>query len=234
MKSLLARTVFLDELEREIAQHAAVRHSFLQRFSQEHLTVQQIQTFGLQHYQLVKVFLTHMTNLVARMPESSAVTTLRGVFADEFGQYTLFRSHVHLYRQFLRALGLQDEDWGRVEWLEETRNFVSGHLRLTQEGDVVMALGAIGPGHEYSIPLMFDYLVNGLRRSTTLTERDLEYFTMHIEEDKDHAAAFRRLIAEVAQTETERDRVRQGALFSLELRRRFWDGCHAAVFGGTP
>ncbi|MBI4206480.1 MAG: iron-containing redox enzyme family protein [Betaproteobacteria bacterium] len=221
----------MDELERHIAQHPAVRHPFLQRFSRERLALHRIQSYGLQHYQLVKVFLTYMTNLVARIPDSSAATILRGVFEDEFGQYTVFRSHVHLYQNFLRALGLQDEDWGRIQWREETRNFVSGHLKLTQDGDVLMALGAIGPGHEYSIPLMFDYLLKGLRHNTALSDRELEYFAMHIEEDKDHAVAFRRLIAEVAQTAMARDRVRQGALFSLELRRRFWDGCHAAVFG---
>lgn len=234
MSAVRTQPDFLDELEHEIARHPAVRHPFLERFSRERLTLQQVQAFGLQHYQLVKVFLTYMTNLVARLPESSAATTLRGVFEDEFGQYTLFRSHVHLYRDFLRALGLRDEDWGRIAWRVETRDYIRGHLTLTQEGDVLMALGAIGPGHEYSIPLMFDYLLTGLRHNTTLTERELEYFAMHIEEDKDHAVAFRQLIAEVAQTEAERDRVRRGALFSLELRRRFWDGCHAAVFGRTP
>ncbi|MBI2403565.1 MAG: iron-containing redox enzyme family protein [Gemmatimonadetes bacterium] len=234
MNSLLEATDFLDELEREIALHPAVRHPFLQRFSRERLTLPQIQTYGLQHYQLVRVFLTYMTNLVARMPGSWAGTVLRSVFEDEFGQYTLFRSHVHLYQNFLRALGLHDEEWGRVEWLEETRNFIDGHLKLTQDGDVLMALGAIGPGHEYSIPLMFDSLLKGLRHSTALTERDLEYFVMHIEEDRDHAVAFRRLIAPAAGTQTEKDRVRRGALFSLELRRHFWSGCHAAVFGGTP
>lgn len=233
MNVLLKTTHFLDALESEIAQHAAVRHPFLVRFSQARVALQQIQAYGLQHYQLVRVFLTYMTNLVARMPGSSAGTTLRGIFEDEFGQYTLFRSHVHLYRNFLRGVGLQDEDWGRVAWLAQTRDFIGGHLRLTQEGDLLMALGAIGPGHEYAIPLMFAYLLEGLRRHASLTEPDLEYFAMHIEEDRDHAVAFRQLIAEVAKTGSQRQRIRRGALFSLELRRRFWDGCHTAVFGET-
>lgn len=223
---------FLRSLEGEVAAHPAIHHPFLHRFSAERLTLEQIRAFGLQHYQLVRVFTTYMTQFVARLPKGGA--PLRGVFEDEFGQYTLFRSHVHLYRNFLKALGLQDEEWGGVALRSETRAFIQGHLSLTQEGDVCMALGAIGPGHEFAIPLMFEQLLAGLRRSTTLRESDLEYFSMHIEEDVDHAVAFNELISQVALGDRERALVRQGARASLGLRSLFWDGCSRAVFGGTP
>lgn len=217
------------ELEQEILRHPALSHPFLLGFSQAKPSRPQLQAFGLQHYQLVRVFTTYMTNIIARRPEW--LSGLRAILDDEFGQYTIFRSHVHLYRNFLKALGLRDEDWGKVAWAPETKAFIDGHLELTRSGDVMTALGAIGPGHEFSIPTMFSFLLEGLRRDGALSEDDLEYFVLHIEEDKDHAAAFNALIERWAGGPDDLERVRRGALYSLELRRGFWDGCGRLAFG---
>jgi diaminobutyrate-2-oxoglutarate transaminase/pyrroloquinoline-quinone synthase len=204
-------------------------HPFLRRFSREALRPAQLQAFGLQHYQLVRVFTTYMTHLIARMPDWTAA--LRPVLDDEFGQYTIFRSHVHLYRTFLKALGLKDEDWGRADLAPQTKAFIDAHLQLTREGDILMALGAIGPGHESSIPVMFPFLLEGLRRNSCLSERELEYFTMHIKEDKEHAVAFNTLIQREARGPQALERVAAGAAYSLDLRHKFWDGLEHVVFG---
>ena len=222
--------MFVKALEAEIQQHEAVHHPFLKRFATEPLTLRQIQTFGLQHYQLVKVFVNYMTNLLPKIPDPDAADLFRHVFDDEFGQHTIFRSHPALYRNFLRALGLKDEDWGRVPLLPETSAYIAFHLTLTRENDFLTGLGAIGPGHEFSIPLMFEYLLAGFRRNTSITEDDIEYFTMHIVEDKDHAEIFNTLILRHAQSEDGQRAIRDGVMQCLEARRRFWAGCQRVVF----
>lgn len=215
-------------LDLEIASHPALNHAFLERFSQEPLTLGQLRAFGLQHYQLVRVFTSYMTNLIARRPDWAG--SLRGVLADEFGAHSIFRSHVHLYRNFLKGLGLRDEDWGRVKLEPETKSFIEAHLTLSREGDAIEALGAIGPGHELSIPVMFSFLLEGLRRNTTMTV-ELEYFPLHIAQDKEHAVAFQDLIDRFAPDAGSAARARRGALFSLDLRAHFWSGCERVVFG---
>ncbi len=235
---------FIRELEREILAHEAVRHPFLARFASEPLTIAQIRAFGLQHYQLVKVFTTYMTNVLPKIPDRDAATLFRHVFDDEFGavsgrdasvgQATIFRSHVHLYREFLTALGVRDEEWGRERLLPETDAYIKGHLALTRDADFRVGLGAVGPGHEFSIPTMFRSLVAGLRRNTTLTDEQMCYFTLHIAEDVEHAEVFNALIARHADTEEGRRLIRDGAMRSLKWRTLFWDGLTRAVFGGRP
>jgi len=220
----------LATLEEEIATHQAVHHPFLRRFAAGPLTIEQIRIFGLQHYQLVKVFTTYMTNLLPRLPDRDATQLFRTVFDDEFGQHTIFNSHPALYRNFLKALGLDDADWGRVGLLAETSGFIDYHLELTRSGHFLSALGAIGPGHEYSIPTMFTYLVDGLRRSKLVSEEALNYFTLHILEDKEHAKVFNQLLARYTNDETSRTAIRDGVLRSLEARHRFWSGLQRAVF----
>lgn len=235
---------FIKALEQEILGHEAVRHSFLARFASEPMTVAQIRAFGLQHYQLVKVFTTYMTNLLPKIPDQDAAELFRHVFDDEFGavsgrsaaagQATIFRSHVHLYRDFLSALGVQDEEWGRVKPLPETEAYIKGHLALTRDADFRVGLGAVGPGHEFSIPTMFQSLVAGIRRNTELTDKQVEYFTLHIEEDVEHAEVFNSLIARHAGTEEGRLLIREGAMRSLKWRTLFWDGLARHVFGAGP
>lgn len=190
----------------------------------------QLQAFGLQHYQLVRIFVNYMTNLLPRIPDPEAESLFRVVFNDEFGQYTIFRSHPALYRSFLRTLGLSDGAWGRVTPLPEVSRFIEGHLHLTREGDFLEALGAVGPGHEFSIPMMFPPLVAGIKNNTTLTDGDVEYFTLHIEEDKEHAVVFNRLITKFVGTDEGQARLRRGACFSLSLRKAFWDGLNRTLF----
>jgi len=231
---------FLKELEREIETHEAVHHPFLKRFSSEPLSIAQLQTFGLQHYQLVKVFVNYMTNLLPRIPDRDAAVLFRHVFDDEFGavsgrpatagQATIFRSHPALYRNFLRALGLADEAWGRVRHLPEVSSYIEEHMTMTREEDFRIGLGAIGPGHEFSIPIMFSYLVKAFKNNTSLKDEDIEYFTMHIVEDKDHAEIFNQLILRHAVTQEDQDKVREGVLRSLRSRKAFWNGLERAVF----
>jgi pyrroloquinoline-quinone synthase len=234
---------FITSLEQEILAHEAVRHPFLARFALEPLTVAQVRAFGLQHYQLVKVFTTYMTNLLPKIPDRDAADLFRRVFDDEFGavsgrsaavgQATIFRSHVHLYRDFLSALGVQDEEWGRVKPLAETEAYIKGHLALTRDADFRVGLGAVGPGHEFSIPTMFQSLVAGIRRNTGLDDKQIEYFTLHIEEDVEHAEVFNSLIARHAGTDEGRSLIREGAMRSLKWRTLFWDGLFRHLFGAT-
>ena len=221
----------LTTLEEEIATHPAVHHPFLRRFADGRLTLHQIRLFGLQHYQLVRIFTTYMTNLLPRLPDPDAAKLFRTVFDDEFGQHTIFNSHPALYRTFLKSLGLDDAEWGRVDPLPETSGFIEFHMELTRAGDFRSALGAIGPGHEYSIPIMFTYLVDGLRRSGLVPEETISYFTLHISEDKEHAKVFNELLVRYMTTDESRARVRDGVMKSLQARGCFWNGLHRAVFG---
>lgn len=232
---------FLEALQNEISLHEAVHHPFLKRFAEEPLSLEQVRTFGLQHYQLVKVFLTYMTNLQARIPDLEVKRLFRMVFDDEFGvvphrppavagQSTIFRSHPALYRNFLRALDLPDEAWGRVRLLPETAHYIEKHLEITREHDILVGLGAIGPGHEFSIPIMFGYLVAGLRRNTALEEAEFDYFTLHIVEDQDHAKVFNEVIGRLCPAVEDWEKIRKGVLLSLALRKNFWDGLYRALF----
>ncbi|MBI5197731.1 MAG: hypothetical protein HZA19_03890, partial [Nitrospirae bacterium] len=73
---------FITELQNEIEHHEAVHHPFLRKFATLPLSVEQIQTFGLQHYQLVKIFVNYMAILQPRIPDPSTSALFRKVYED--------------------------------------------------------------------------------------------------------------------------------------------------------
>jgi len=221
---------FLDALETEIREHPALHHPFLRRFAQGGHRRLQHWAFGLQHYQLVRVFTSYLEALLKSIPQPVVRDWIHRVLEDEYARPRSFdRSHSALYRKFLRALGLTEEDWDRAEALPETQAFIDLHIELTSLRHYLVGLGAVGPGHEWAIPTMFTYLVDGLRK-VGVEEEALEYFTLHVAQDVEHGRLLRLAMARYAETPENQQRILEGARASLDARARFWDGLHRAVF----
>lgn len=225
---------FLADLEAEVRAHPALRHPFLLRFAEGGLGRLQLWAFGLQHYQLVRIFTAYLEALLASVPDPTVRDWIHRVLEDEFARPDVYhRSHPALYRRFLRALDLEPRDWESAEPLPETRAFVTRHIELTSLRHYLVGLGAVGPGHEWSIPEMFTYLVDGLRRSG-IPEEALGYFTLHIAQDIEHARLLRAALARFADDPAHQARILEGARASLEARARFWDGLYRVVFEECP
>jgi len=225
---------FLDVLEVEVRAHPALHHPFLRRFAQGGSQRLQLWAFGLQHYQLVRVFTSYLEALQKSIPEPHIRDWIQRILEDEYARpHTHDRSHPALYRRFLRTIGLSEADWEHAEALPETRAFIERHLELTSLRHPAVGLGAVGPGHEWAIPRMFAYLVDGLRKAG-LGEEPLEYFTLHMAQDLEHGRLLRAALARYADTPDDQARIREGAQTSLDARARFWDGLHRAVFEELP
>ena len=101
--------------------------------------------------------------------------------------------------------------------LPATRAFVQIHLDMTLKS-WLEALGAVGPGHEWAIPLMFPHLLHGIERSLPLAPVVLEYFKLHINLDVEHGKVLQESLDRWATTEESQDNIRRGARRSLEAR----------------
>lgn len=221
---------FVEQLQGEVDRHPAFHHPFLRRFAAGGLGRLQLWAFGLQHYQLVRVFTSYLEALVKSIREPEVRDWLHRILEDEYARPRTYEdSHAALYRRFLRSLGLSEADWDRAEALRETRAFIERHLELTALRHPAVGLGAVGPGHEWAIPTMFSYLVTGLRKAG-IGEEPLEYFTLHMTQDLEHGKLMRSALAAYAANPENQTRIREGALASLAARARFWDGLHRAVF----
>jgi len=219
---------FLTDLKAEVAAHPAPNHTFLARIGASPFTREDYKVFGLQHYPLVGMFTNYMERLLVNAPDTTSKCWLAKVLVDEYGEGSDGDDHAVVYRRFLTACGagpgLEDE----VVLHPAVRDFIHTHLVLCSQRPFLVGLGALGPGHEWAIPRMFTPIIEGLRRAK-FTEEEIEYFTLHIGQDEDHAIWLEEALAIMIQTPEEAAQVREGTLISLEARRRFWEGVQEQV-----
>lgn len=213
---------FLKVLRSEIAAHPALSHPILHWLAEDSRGRDEFLAFGLQHYALVSNFTSYLEELLVAAPDSQSKLWLAKVLVDEYGEGSAGRDHAQVYRDFLAAAGAGEGQELATPLHVEVLAFIEGHRQLCREEPFLVGLGALGPGHEWSIPDMFEPIVLGLRR-VGFADGEIEYFLLHQEQDLDHGAWLEEALARCVKDGADRRLIRRGALASLELRCRFWD-----------
>ncbi len=220
---------FLADLRIEIESHPGVNHLFLSRCATSPFSRHDYRVFGENHYPLVCVFTSYLERLLVRAPTSDAKLWLAKVLVDEYGEGSDGEDHATLYGHFLRSCGSTVPDSvDSVKVPAPAFEFITEHRRIVSEEPFLVGLGAVGPGHEWAIPKMFDSVIPGLRRAG-FTNDEIAYFTLHVEQDVDHGAWLEEALLRFGVTDEARAQIRRGALLSLEARARFWSGVQRAV-----
>jgi pyrroloquinoline quinone (PQQ) biosynthesis protein C len=219
---------FLADLRYEVESHTAVNHTFLARVATNPFTREDYRIFGLQHYPLVGMFTTYLERLLLNGPDSQSKTWLAKVLVDEYGEGSDGEDHATLYRHYLTACGVGPGEENSVPLDPRVTGFVRKHLHICTHEPFLVGLGAIGPGHEWAIPIMFTYIIEGLSRAG-FTDAEINYFTLHCLQDIDHANWLQEALADLVTNEEEAAQVRKGALLSLQARAEFWEGVQSRV-----
>ncbi len=224
-------TEFLKALHEEVATHAGVGHSLLGRMEIDPKKRDDFRIFSGQHYPLVGTFTRYLELLLLSAPSSDAKVWLAKVLVDEYGERSSGQDHAAHYRIFMRACGWQDDQLDGIRLHPAVTGFIADHLRICIEEPFLVGLGAVGPGHEWAIPTMFHDLLRGLR-AAGFAESEIEYFTLHTEQDIDHAAWLEEALARFATTPEAQEQVRRGCLLSLAARERLWWGVADKINAG--
>ncbi|MCA9633294.1 MAG: iron-containing redox enzyme family protein [Myxococcales bacterium] len=219
---------FLKDLRREIESHPAVNHLFLNRLATSPFAKQDYRVFAENHYALVCIFTSYLESLLVRAPDSEAKLWLAKVLVDEYGEGSEGRDHSNLYASFLEATGGDPSAVMSENVRAPAHAFITTHQRLVRERPFLEGLGAVGPGHEWAIPKMFEAVIPGLRRAG-FDETEIQYFTLHVEQDDDHGSWLEEALERYASETQAQQEIRRGAIASLEARGRFWEGVQREV-----
>ncbi len=214
---------FLADLREEIRTHAGVGHSILGRMKTDPRSRHDFMVLAGQHYPLVGNFTRYMELLLLNAPDSESKCWLAKVLVDEYGERSEGQDHAEHYRKFMHAAGVKPGAEDTIPLHPEVAHFIREHYRIATEEPFLVGLGALGPGHEWSIPAMFELAVAGLRKAG-FAEHEIEYWTMHLEQDQDHGAWLEEALVKYCVDDGNREQIRRGALLSLDARERFWWG----------
>jgi pyrroloquinoline quinone (PQQ) biosynthesis protein C len=219
---------FLADLRRQVEAHPGVSHPLLSRLSQVPFTREDYAVMGSQHYALVGCFTKYLELLLIAAPDSQAKQWIAKVLVNEYGEGSDNQDHAQLYASYLRAAGVPAGRELDTPLHPAVTGFILEHYRICREEPFLVGLGALGPGHEWSIPRMFPPIVRGLRRAG-FREDEILYFTLHLEQDIDHGLWLEEALARYADTERAQAEILRGTMLSLEARRVFWSGVQDKV-----
>ena len=223
---------FLGRLKREVIGHPALVHPFLERFGEGDASEEGVRTFAIQYYRHVRVSRLYLAALISNCGyDEKLQLALAEILFDEYGRLNPEETHPALYRRFLTALGLTEEEWETPPTIPEIQLYISTHRELTHHPDVRLGLGAMGPASEWPVPPIYVRLTEGLKKATDLSDEDLEIFTSHVTMDVTHARIIMEAIAPYAETGEGQRKVREGSMRSLDARSVMLDGLYKAVYG---
>jgi pyrroloquinoline-quinone synthase len=183
----------LDAIDRQIAAKHLLTHPFYLAWTRGELSKEALADYARQYYHHVAAFPTYLSAVHAGSDDQPTRRQLLNNLIDEEAGSP---NHPELWLQFAKALGVsQEEVQFSAEW-NETSNLIGTFRSVCSEGTTAEGLAALY-AYESQIPAVSESKIKGLIENYKITApRDYEYFTVHVEADREHAAAEREMLSE--------------------------------------
>jgi pyrroloquinoline-quinone synthase len=149
-----------------------------------------LRLMATQGYQLTKHFLTYVEFLFHHCPAGIHKRRLLiNLYEEETGRISMTDNHVVLMQRFIRAIGVSDEERDRVEALPATKELIDFRLELVKDparfhlGAAAVLIASEGQNLETRAGEARHEI---LGQVYGLSDKDLEFFSVHQKEDVWH------------------------------------------------
>jgi pyrroloquinoline-quinone synthase len=183
----------LDSIDRQIAAKHLLTHPFYLAWTRGELSREALADYARQYYHHVAAFPTYLSAVHAGSDDQPTRRQLLNNLIDEEAGSP---NHPELWLQFAEALGVSKDEVQYSEQQPETANLIDTFRSVCSKGTTAEGLAALY-AYESQIPAVCESKIKGLTENYDITApRDYEYFTVHIEADREHAAAERAMLSE--------------------------------------
>lgn len=221
-------TEFFQALDARIAERDLLQHPFYRMWTEGTLPMSALQGYAGQYWQQVWSFPTWLSTLHARSQDKELRSEVARNLAEEEGAET---THPELWLRFAEGIGASRAEVEAARPLPETKGCLETFRYLAEEGRWSEAVAAFY-AHESQVPRVAEAKVEGLRENYDVVDPEtLEYFQLHAEMDKEHAAAWRRLLAAGCTDEISRKDAVEAAGRAADALWRLLDGVHREYVG---
>jgi pyrroloquinoline-quinone synthase len=140
----------------------------------------------------VAAFPTYLSAVHAKCDDQfSRKQILSNLIDEEAGS----PNHPDLWKTFAAGLGVDDVDLTRTEKQPETKNLIGTFRSVCGNGSTAEGLAALY-AYESQIPAICESKIDGLKKHYGFTDpKYYEYFSVHIEADREHSAAEREMLS---------------------------------------
>jgi len=200
-----------------------LRHPFLLGCANGTVTLDELRSFLVQHGKYSRYFTRYLCALISQLDEGDDVLRLAENLAEElgFGADAQMRTpHSRIYADMLKDFGI-DVDAQRIN--PETQNLIDTMFMLCRQPRGTAGLGAMCLGAEGLVPAVYGRIVEGFRRRGVDLRR-LEFFSIHMECDDDHAATMYEILArQIEELPTCQITALNAGDIAVSARLRFFD-----------
>jgi pyrroloquinoline-quinone synthase len=203
------------QIDQIIKERSLLKHPFYKMWSDGKLTLDSLNGYSKEYFQLVKSVPEFMSTIIEKAP-SSEINELVANQNEE-------SDHIKHWIKFAKVLGVSENELVQYDGLPKTQQAVStlSELMITYEGGSC-AMYAF----EKEIPEISQTKLEGLKEFYGMSSQDAtEYFKLHTEADIRHAAAWKHIIENVS---TDKDNLIKIADKSISAQHLLLDSCYEA------
>ena len=211
MKNLL-----IERIDYEIEKHSLLKHVFYQMWSEGKLTINHLQGYSKEYFQLVKVVPKFVENIFNVIADPSLKRAVGQNLKEE-------SEHIEPWIMFSTAMGVQRNDLTSYKGENETNMAVSALSQLTERSleEAVAAMYA----YEKELPKISKSKIDGLKRFYGLQSNEAtKYLEIHEEVDLRHSEVWKNILKTIP--EDKQECALNAAISSLEAQNKLLDSVH--------
>jgi pyrroloquinoline-quinone synthase len=184
---------YLEEIDNDIAAKHLLKHPFYLAWTRGELSKEALNDYARQYYHHVAAFPTYLSTVHAKCDDPATRRELLNNLIDEEAGSP---NHPELWLQFAEGLGVAESDVRQSEKWLETKDLIDAFRSVCRDGSTAEGLAALY-AYESQIPAICESKIDGLKKHYDFTDpKHYEYFSVHIEADREHAAAEQKMLRE--------------------------------------
>jgi pyrroloquinoline-quinone synthase len=179
---------YLDQIDSDIAEKHLLKHPFYLAWTRGELSKEILTDYAKQYYHHVAAFPTYLSAVHAKCDDQP---TRKQILSNLIDEEAGSPNHPELWKQFTETLGVNKID---AEKEPETKNLIETFRSVCGEGSTAEGLAALY-AYESQIPSICESKIDGLKKHYGFNDpKGYEYFSVHIEADKEHSATEREML----------------------------------------
>ena len=182
----------LAQIDKDIAAKHLLKHPFYLAWTRGELSKEALADYAQQYYQHVAAFPTYLSAVHTNCDDQpTRKELLKNMIDEEAGS----PNHPELWLNFAEGLGVSPGDARNAEKWSETKNLIDTFRSVCRDGSTAEGLAALY-AYESQIPAICESKIDGLQKHYGFADpKHYEYFSVHIEADREHSAAEQRLLS---------------------------------------
>jgi pyrroloquinoline-quinone synthase len=182
----------LDTIDSDIAEKHLLKHPFYLAWARGELSKEALTDYAKQYYHHVAAFPTYLSGVHAMCDDQP---TRKQILSNLIDEEAGSPNHPELWKQFANALGATDLDLEKAEKKSETQNLIDTFRSVCGHKSTTDGLAALY-AYESQIPAICESKIDGLKKHYGFRDpKGYEYFSVHIEADREHSAAEREMLS---------------------------------------